>query len=175
MLIFSPARKRALLHIYALHRRAGGDRRRADIAEHAIGLAMSERRSDAYLVRSVMRNSKHTVLSRLKREASSTAHLPASDNPDPAAPLDAMMAKDSLCKAAQAPTVERDVIMRDSFNKLLSIVEDKLGPNGAEVMRRFEDPVDEVARDLGCSGDRVKALRAGVRKIAFSVAGLIRP
>jgi hypothetical protein len=175
MLIFSTARKRALLHIYDIHRRCEGDRRRAEIAEHAIDLALSERRADAYLVRSVMRNSKHTVLTRLKRETARAAHPPANDNADAAASLDAMMAKDDLCKAAQPPSPEHDVLMRDAFSKLLDVVERRLGADGAEVMRRFEDPVEEVARDLGCSADRVKVLRRGVREIALPMKGHIFP
>jgi len=175
MLNFTPARTRAILDIYDLHRSWEGDRFRSEIAEHALDLALSAKRPDAYLVRSALRNSQTTIVAKQKREYRRTIKLPANDNGPPTEALEAQMAKDDLCNSAQPPSPERDLEMRAAYTLLLEAVELRLGRDGADVMRRYEDTVEDVARDLHRSVDYIKELRRAVREIAFAMEKRIRP
>jgi len=65
--------------------------------------------------------------------------------------------------------------MRAAYTLLLEAVELRLGRDGADVMRRYEDTVEDVARDLHRSVDYIKELRRAVREIAFAMEKRIRP
>lgn len=173
MVKFSTARKRALVSLYMFT----ASRRlqlHADIGEHAIGLALSERRPDAYLARSAIRNARCTQLRQLRREARIRVEVP----PDPDgtdAAFDAVMAQDGVSVSARPPSIERTLLIRDSLNMLLDEVEAELGEMGRIVAQRYQDEVAEVATALRCGEWRVKELRAGVRRIADRLASEVRP
>lgn len=173
MLTFSRARERALLSLYTYTRRRR-DQRQADIGEHAIGLALSERRSDPFLARNVIRNARCTLLRRVRRDVEHRKELSA--DPDGVdSSFDRVMAGDTISKAAQLPSPERRLLIADSLNMLLDEVERRLGADGRAVAERFEDSVDEVSEELGLQPWRVKELRAGVRAIALRLTDEIRP
>lgn len=173
MVKFTPERIRALDSLYksAATRRSQSA---SDIAEHAIGLALSDRRADAFLARNAIRNARCTQLRRLRHDVQHCKQLV--DDPGGAeAALDRAMARDTVSKAAQPPSIERTLLIRDSLNMLLDEVERQLGARGRIVAERYQDEVAEVAADLGCAQWRVKDLRAAIRQIADRLAADVRP
>lgn len=170
---FTPERVRALNSLY----KSAANRRSqfaGDIAEHAIGLALSEHRADTYLARNAIRNARCTLLRRLKTDVEHRKQL--SDDPAGVdASFDRAMAGDTVSKAAQPPSIERTLLIRDSLNMLLDEVERQLGERGRIVTERYQDEVAEVAADLGCEPWRVKDLRAAIRQIAERLAADVRP
>ncbi|WP_156362653.1 hypothetical protein [Rubellimicrobium mesophilum] len=170
---FSTARTRAMLDLYqfAASRR---DQLSADIGEHALGLALSERRPDPFLARSAIRNARCTVLRRLRRDVARRAELSRTDGP-PDGSFDAVMANDTISAMARPPSPERALIMRGALKMLLNKVKKQLGDQGVEVASRYLDPIDEVATNLGCSTAQIKRLRADVRSIAEQLADEVRP
>ncbi len=173
MVKFTRERVRALGSLYksAATRRSQSA---ADIAEYAIGLALSERRADEYLARNAIRNARCTQLRRLRQDVEH--HKQLGDDPGGAdAALDRVMAGDTVSKAAQPPSIERTLLIRDSLNMLLDEVERQLGARGRIVAERYQDEVTEVAADLGCEQWRVKDLRAAIRRIADRLAADVRP
>ncbi len=169
---FTAARTGALLHLYkfAANRTS---QLNADIGEHALGLALSERRPDPFLFRSAIRNARCTVLRRLRCDVARRAKFPETASVDGG--YDAVMADDTTSAMAQPPSLERVLIMRDAFDMVVKEVRRDFGDQGVEVTRRFLDPIEDVAADLGCSTARIKRLRAEVRNIAERLTDEVRP
>lgn len=168
---FSKARVRAILDIYSLQGRSR-EQQAADIAEHAIDLALSRRRRDAYLARNALRNARFSVLRSIR---SDVQRVEPRSGDDPDASIEMLMSDDGVSKAARPISVERALIMRDALDTLLNQVKAELGPLGVEVARRYLDTIEHVAGELGISEDRVKTLRADIRAIAERMSDEVRP
>jgi hypothetical protein len=163
MLQALPARFRAIQQLQAVRATHLPGSTRYRQVDYAIDLALSERRAvDDYLVRNLLRDAKRI----LERQAQSRRYFPAlEDFPDepeayPDAPIDDIVLKDFATPEAilQARQLAEAIVEEGSHSSRYA----------ARVMEGLlvGEPLADTASTAGISAERVKQLRAELRRAA---------